>query len=115
MTNGVKCPRCGKMFEPMSFLNRQGKQGHFCRECTNLILRVNRLEAQLNTAEFSFDRDDEEVARELHSLLVAENSVVSLEDEDAINHLLERRVAEEQRRLRILQQLKQLQKRKARS
>lgn len=110
----AKCPRCDKMFEPsMDSITRPGQQGHMCRECTKLILTVNRLEAQLNKAEFSFDRDDEEIARELASLLAAENSAVSLKDEDAINHLLERRVAEERKRLGILQQLKQLQKKKA--
>lgn len=101
-----KCPRCGKNFEALF-------KGQYCKECTDLIRRANRLEAQLNRTDFSFDREDEEIARQIGAVLIKEDSVITKEEEEALNHLLQRRIAEEGRRIRILQQLKKIQQEKA--
>ncbi len=84
----------------------------YCKECTDLIRRANQLEAQLNRADFSFDREDEEIARQMSEVLSKEGVIVTKEEEEALNHLLQRRIAEEGRRMKILQQLKKIQQEK---
>lgn len=86
--------------------------GQYCQKCTAIIKAVNELEGKLNRADFSFDRDDEVVAKQIHDVLQRENSVVSVQDEEVLRHLIERRITDEKRRLRILQELRRLQDQK---
>lgn len=103
------CPRCDKSFEDSV---RGHFPGKYCKNCTEIIRAANRLEAQLNRTDFSFDKDDEEIARRIQEVLEKEESAVSVNSEDVLNHLIGRRIADEERRLKILRELRRLQAQK---
>ena len=107
----AKCPRCGKDFEASERSHIPGKS--MCRECTALVIKLNQLERQLLSEEFSIEKTDEELARQINDILIKEGPSGFPEvDEQLLNSLLERMLADEKRRKRLLKEIRKLQKRK---
>ncbi len=116
-----RCPRCGKMYEdsargnfphPVRLLGFIGVSGKPCKECTELIIRLGKLERQLIAQDFSLEQEDEKIVRQINALLVKESSGVSEQDEGLLTALAERMLQDEKRRKRIIKQILKLQKRK---
>ncbi len=104
-----RCPKCGKEYE-------DSVRGHFpgkpCKECTQLMMKVNQLERQLIAEEFSIEQEDEKVIRQINNLIVKEGTDITLIDENLISGLGVRLLKDEKRRKKIIKELLKLQKKK---
>lgn len=83
-----------------------------CEECTELMQKIIRLEAQLLAEDFSITREDKAIAEQMHAILNRESSGVSKKDEEILTALVERMLKDEKRRKRILKKIRELQKEK---
>lgn len=69
--------------------------------------KVDELEAALLRQKFSIDREDAEITAQINAILAKKRSKP---DEEIMNALVERLLADEARRAKILKELKRLQK-----
>ncbi len=103
-----KCPKCGKDYE-------DSIRGHFsgkpCEECTQLSIKLNRLERQLMAEEFSLEETDGKIAQKIYALLAKESSGISFDDE-LVTNLVKIMLTDEKRRKGILKEILKLQKKK---
>ena len=106
----MKCPRCGRPFTP-PFIPRKGGKV-YCKDCTNIIVRVNLLEHQLIEQDFSIEQEDAHIARQINDILIKERSGITLKDEELLNTLTVRMIQDEKRRKKILKHISRLQKEK---
>jgi len=104
-----KCPKCKKEYEDSA-------RGHFpgkpCKECTELMMKLNRIERQLIAEEFSIEQEDERIARQISGLLIKESSGILERDEELLTALTEKLLKDEKRRKRIIKEILKLQKKK---
>lgn len=105
-----KCPRCGKTFEapgkPVPGMTM------YCKQCTELLMKINQLERQLLAQEFSIEQEDKRIAEQINAILVKESSGISEKDEELLAALTERLISDEKRRQKILEEIRKLQKEK---
>ena len=107
----AKCPRCGKDFEASERVYIPGKS--MCRECMTLVMKLNQLERQLLSEEFSIEKTDEELARKINDVLIGEEPSGFPElNEQLLESLIERMLVDEKRRRKLLKEVRKLQKRK---
>ena len=83
-----------------------------CRGCTQLTINVNRLERQLLEEEFSLEKSDEEIARQMNEILVRESSGISQKDDELLTSLVERLFQDEKRRKKLIKEIWKLQRKK---
>jgi NAD-dependent SIR2 family protein deacetylase len=104
-----ECPKCHKKYE-------DSERGHFpgkpCRECGERIVKTIALERRLLAEEFSIEKEDEQVAKQINEVLVRESSGVAEKDEQLLNDLIERLIKDEKRRKKLLKEIRSLQKEK---
>ena len=105
-----KCPRCGRTFEAPG--NPVPGMKMYCKVCTEIVMRVNQLERQLIAQDFSLEREDEQLARQINDLLTKESTGISEKDDELLTALTERMLSDESRRKKILKQIRRLQKEK---
>jgi len=105
------CPRCGAKYEDAERAHFQGKP---CGNCSKLTMNVNVLITKLLREISSLDAGDEAIAKEMHAVLSKEYEGVGLTEgnEHILNHLLTRLMADEQRRRKVLKEIRKLQKKK---
>ena len=104
-----KCPKCGSSFV-------SNFEGEVCHDCTLLIKRVNEFELKLNKEGFEIEKEDEEIAKQIHELLIEESVGVSEQDEEKddrlLNELTDKLAKNEERSKSILTEIRKLQKQK---
>ncbi|HLD79970.1 MAG TPA: hypothetical protein VJA18_05415 [Candidatus Nanoarchaeia archaeon] len=70
------------------------------------------VQSKLLKEELLLEKDDEQIAQQINSLLAKESFEVSKENEDLLNSLVEKLVDDEKRRKKLLRQIRKLQNRK---
>jgi hypothetical protein len=105
-----KCLRCGNNFE-------YADEGlpileEYCEKCKKIVKKVDDLEDKLIHEEFSIEKKDEEIAKQIDFVITREGLGSSKEDEDLLNSLTKRLLKDETRRKKILKHIKTLQKEK---
>ena len=108
LTPTMDCPRCGNSFIA-PFVPREGGK-IYCKNCTNLIIRLNRLETKLIEQDFSVEHEDARLAEQIHYILSRETP--SEKDEELLTALTERMLEDVKRRKKILKEILVLQKKK---
>jgi len=106
----IKCPRCRRSFVPPSVPRKGGKV--YCRDCTRIISRVNILENSLIEREFSLEKEDEQLARQIHDIIAKEGFKTTESDEELLTALTEKMLKDDARRRRILAKIRELQRAK---
>ena len=101
----IRCSKCGNEF------NSAGV-GDVCRDCVQREKRVNEFLTQLLKEEFSLERNDEEIARQINSLLIKEGTTSSEEDEKILQGLIEKLIKDGNRKKSIAKEMLKLQKSK---
>ena len=102
------CTHCEKKFQaPKGFPNP------LCRECSSYMQMLSDLENKLLNQGFSLGQEDEKLARQIALLLKKEVERGTIyEDTGTVDSLLERLFEDEKRRMNILNQIKEIQKKK---
>lgn len=106
-----KCPRCGRNYEDAERAHFVGKP---CGDCNKLMMNLNKLEQKLLQEISSLDAGDEVIAKEMHTVLSKEYAGVGLAEgnESILNNLIVRLMADEQRRRKLLKEIRKIQKKK---
>jgi len=104
-----KCPKCGNEYEDSSRSHFPGKP---CKECTELIMKLTRLERRLIAENFSIEQEDEKIARQINDLLIKEQPGTSEKDEKLLTALTEKMLKDEKRKKKILKHILKLQREK---
>ena len=92
----VKCSRCSNKFEN-HFPQKVGLP-IYCGQCIKLMRAVSMVQSKLLKEELLLEKDDEQIAQQINSLLAKESFEVSKENEDLLNSLVEKLVDDEKRR-----------------
>jgi hypothetical protein len=102
-----KCPRCGKTYEDSG---RGHFSGKLCKECTELIMKINQMERRLLAEEFSLEQKDEKIAERINDELIKESAFILKTDQEVTPALLEQLIKDEKRRKKILKEILKLQR-----
>lgn len=104
-----KCPKCGREYE-------DSERGHFpgkpCRYCTEIWAKLGKYQRELLAQNFSLEQKDVQIARQINELLVRESTGISENDESLLNQLTEQLLKDEERRIKIVEEIRKLQKKK---
>lgn len=105
-----KCPRCGRTFEAPG--NPVPGMIMYCKECTELIMKLNQMERRLLAEDFSLEQEDEKIARQINDQLIKESGFILKSEQEVTPALLEKLIKDEKRRRKILKHILKLQREK---
>lgn len=103
------CPRCGREYQDLERAHFVGKP---CKQCTQLMMNMRSLQEKLIDEEVSIDQTDEALAKQIKDLLESEVSGFSAKSEDLLGALMQRLLADEERRKNIIKEMQKLQEEK---
>ena len=106
----VQCLRCRRKFQTPLPLNPKVPQ--YCRDCFKLLSALSAVEQNLIKAEFSLDQEDEDIAKQMQAALLRERSGVTAQDEQLLNELTAKLIADTKKRKKIVNLIRKVQRRK---